>query len=69
MVTKGVALDGPKTAWDSAISAYPIASNGYNDYFDFATKNAKVILSKTFDDLDINKKGLQLIMKNMFSIL
>ena len=54
---KGVALkDGPRAAWDSAISAYPIAPNGYNDYFDFATKNAKVILSKTLDDLDIDKK-------------
>ena len=65
---KGVALkDGPRAAWDSAISAYPIASNGYNDYFDFSTKNAKVLISKTIENLDI-KKGLQLIMKNMFYI-
>lgn len=56
---KGVALkDGPRAAWDSAISAYPIASNGYNDYFDFSTKNAKVLISKTIENLDIDKKEI-----------
>lgn len=56
---KGVALkDGPRAAWDSAISAYPIASNGYNDYFDFSTKNAKVLTSKTIENLDVDKKKI-----------
>ena len=50
--------DGPRAAWDSAISAYPIASNGYNDYFDFSTKNAKVLISKTIENLDIDKKEI-----------
>ena len=54
---KGVALkDGPRAAWDSAISAYPIASNGYNDYFDISTKNAKVLLKTIFTKIDLKKK-------------
>lgn len=54
---KGVALkDGPRAAWDTAISAYPIAKNGYNDYFDFSTKNAKVILNTAFSKIDLIKK-------------
>jgi len=54
---KGVALkEGPKAAWDSAISAYPYASNGYDDYFDIATKNAHVLLSTTIDEFDISNK-------------
>ena len=54
---KGVALkDGPRAAWDSAISAYPIAPNGYNDYFDISTKNAKVLLKTSFTKIDLKKK-------------
>ena len=30
--------------WDTAISAYPIAFNGYDDYFKIATEDAKVHL-------------------------
>ena len=34
---KGVAIKkGPREGWDTAISAYPIKMNGYNDYFDAA---------------------------------
>ena len=54
---KGVALkEGPKAAWDSAISAYPYASNGYDDYFDIATKKANVLLSTTIEEFNINDK-------------
>ena len=55
---KGVTIkDGPKAAWDTSISGYPYASNGYDDYFNFATKKAKVLLSKHIDNFDIvNKK-------------
>ncbi|MFM8003210.1 MAG: UDP-galactopyranose mutase, partial [Actinomycetota bacterium] len=43
---KGVALkDGPRAAWDTAISGYPYAPDGYDYYFGFATKAAKVLLS------------------------
>ena len=32
---KGATLkNGPRAAWDKAISAYPIKQNGYNDFFD-----------------------------------
>ena len=58
---KGVALkEGPRAAWDSAISAYPYAANGYNDYFDFSTKVPikQSLITSNFKDL-INrvKKG------------
>ncbi len=67
---KGVALkDGPRAAWDSAISAYPIASNGYNDYFDFSTKNAKVLISKTIENLDIDKKEITMLKKHSISVI
>ena len=36
---KGVALkQGPRAAWDTAISAYPIARDGYNSFFDSAAE-------------------------------
>ncbi|ABM70742.1 FAD-dependent oxidoreductase [Prochlorococcus marinus] len=54
---KGVALkDGPRAAWDSAISGYPYAKDGYDKYFPFATKNTKVLLNTTCQIVDINKK-------------
>ncbi len=37
---KGVALkEGPRAAWDTAISAYPVAFDGYNQFFDLAKSN------------------------------
>lgn len=54
---KGVALkEGPKLAWDTAISAYPYAVDGYNAYFDMATVGAKVLLSTRVEDYDIPNK-------------
>ena len=54
---KGIALkDGPRAAWDNAISGYPYAANGYDDYFPFATKEANVLLSTTFDTIDVSRK-------------
>lgn len=56
---KGVALkEGPRAAWDTAISAYPYAPNGYNDYFDIATREAKVYLSTKIEAYDISKKAV-----------
>lgn len=58
---KGVALkEGPRAAWDTAISAYPYATNGYNDYFDIATRDATVLLSTTITRYDIPRKRVQL---------
>jgi len=54
---KGVALkEGPRACWDSAISAYPVAPNGYDDYFDIATAGTKVLLNTTITDYDLEKK-------------
>jgi len=56
---KGVTLkDGPKAAWDNAISGYPFALNGYDDYFPFATKNTQVLLNTTIDAIDLENKSV-----------
>lgn len=58
---KGVALkEGPRAAWDNSISAYPYAVNGYNDYFDLSTKDAKVYLSTAIEEYDIPRKSVVL---------
>ena len=56
---KGVALkEGPKVAWDTALSAYPIAPDGYNKYFDIATAGAKVLLSTKIERYDLEKRAV-----------
>ena len=51
---KGVALkEGPRAAWDTAFSGYPWAINGYDDYFELATQNAKVLLNTRIEEYDI----------------
>lgn len=53
---KGVALKtGSKAAWSDAISGFPLAPNGYDDYFPHATSNASVHLSTVIEDFDILK--------------
>ena len=43
---KGVALkEGKPAAWEGVYSGYPYAADGYNKYFDFAVKDAKVFLN------------------------
>lgn len=54
---KGVALkEGPRVAWDMAISAYPYAPNGYDDYFEISTQDTDVHKSTTIDSYDIPNK-------------
>ena len=54
---KGVALkDGPKEAWDTAISAYPYAADGYDKYFTLATEDANVLLNTSIEKFDIENK-------------
>ncbi len=56
---KGVALkDGPRAAWDSAISAYPYDINGYDSYFEISTKNSKVLLNTEIESYDIKNKTI-----------
>jgi UDP-galactopyranose mutase len=54
---KGVALkSGERAVWDTAISAYPYAPNGYNTYFDLATADARVLLNTRCEFVDIPEK-------------
>jgi UDP-galactopyranose mutase len=54
---KGVTLkEGPREAWDTAISAYPHARNGYDDYFDVSTQDATVLLETRIEAFDIPNK-------------
>jgi len=54
---KGTPLKtGPRAAWDSAISAYPWASNGYNDYFEIAAAEANVVFSTKITEYELEKK-------------
>jgi UDP-galactopyranose mutase len=54
---KGVALkEGPREAWDKAISAYPIALDGYNKYFEIATQGVNVRLNSEIQRYDIEHK-------------
>lgn len=55
---KGVAIkDGPRAAWDIAISAYPYAEDGYNQYFDsLFDKNINIHLNKLIEGFDIKNK-------------
>jgi UDP-galactopyranose mutase len=54
---KGVTIkEGPRAAWDTAISAYPIAFNGYDDYFRISTEGVKVLLKTTVEKYDIPGK-------------
>jgi UDP-galactopyranose mutase len=54
---KGVALkSGPRAAWDTALSAYPYAPDGYNRFFDYTTADIKVMLSSKIDRYDIQNR-------------
>lgn len=52
---KGVALKtGPvKAAWSEAMSGFPKAPNGYDDYFKVATKDSTVKFNTRIEDFDI----------------
>jgi UDP-galactopyranose mutase len=58
---KGVSIkEGPRSAWDTAISAYPIAFNGYDDYFRISTAEAKILLSTRIEKYDIPSRSVLL---------
>lgn len=57
---KGVTIkEGPRAAWDVAISAYPYAPDGYNPYFDLSTREARVLLNTRITRYDIPHKRVQ----------
>ena len=65
---KGVALKkGPRAAWDTAISAYPISHDGYNQFFDLAQASINnVQLSEVVKRVDF-EKNIVYTNKNTYS--
>ncbi len=58
---KGVTIkEGDRACWDTAISAYPVAVNGYDDYFRVATAEANVLLGTKIERYDIPEKTVWL---------
>ena len=59
---KGVTLkEGPRAAWDSAISCYPHAPDGYNSYFDLSIAEVSNLrLGTTIERFDIPNKTVRL---------
>src|SRR5262245_43151667 len=54
---KGVTIkSGSRAAWDTAMSAYPEAPDGYNRYFDVATQGATVLLSTRIERYDMSAR-------------
>jgi UDP-galactopyranose mutase len=68
---KGVALKrGPRAAWDVALSGYPYAENGYDDYFKIGTNEATVLLSTQIEEFDIEHKRVKFNSKwNKFDVI
>lgn len=68
---KGVTVkEGPRAAWDTAISAYPIAFNGYDDFFRIATEDAQVRLDTEIESYDIQGKAVWIKgEKHVFDII
>ena len=46
------------------ISTFPLAPNGYNDYFDISTKDAKVYLNTKISKFDVENNQVQLNHQN-----
>ena len=54
---KGVALkNGPRAGWDVAMSGYPYRYDGYDTYFTFAARGAKVLLNTKPFALQLDKR-------------
>ncbi|WP_353432667.1 FAD-dependent oxidoreductase [Polynucleobacter sp. MWH-UH23A] len=55
---KGVAIKrGQRAGWDTAISAYPIAADGYNKIFDLTLSKVKCVMGERISSIDpITKK-------------
>ena len=56
---KGVTIkSGPRAAWDTAISAYPYAADGYNRYFDVSTVGVTLLLGTRIERYDIPARAV-----------
>ena len=57
---KGVAIKkGSREGWDTAISAYPISINGYNDFFDKIFDKAKVNLNTEITEVNYENNDIK----------
>ena len=63
--SKGVALVKEREAWDVAISAYPYAKNGYDDYFNLSTQDTDVRLNCSIESYDICNKSIKIEGKSI----
>lgn len=50
---------GPKAAWTESISAFPYASNGYDDYFDKAVAGCDVHLGVSIEAFDMGRRRVR----------
>jgi UDP-galactopyranose mutase len=68
---KGVTIkSGPRAAWDSAMSAYPLAKDGYNKFFDITTQGTKVLLSTRIERYELDKSAVWIKgEKHVFDII
>lgn len=56
---KGTSLKtGPRAAWDTAISAYPLAVDGYNQFFDIACEDINLRLETAIQEFDLDNKSV-----------
>jgi UDP-galactopyranose mutase len=56
---KGIPLkEGPRAAWDTAISGYPYDPTGYNPFFDYTTRECNVHLNTNIEVFDIQRKRI-----------
>jgi UDP-galactopyranose mutase len=54
---KGVTIkDGPRAALDNCMSGYPLAKDGYNNFFDSINGKCKILLNTQIDNFDIKNK-------------
>lgn len=61
---KGVTIStGPKGAFPDHISAFPYASNGYDDYVDAATRNVEVHLNTKVESYDVENYRVKIEAK------
>ena len=58
---KGVALkSGPRAGWDVAMSGYPYRYDGYDTYFQFASRGATVLLNTKPFGLQLDKRRVMI---------
>ena len=56
---KGVTIkDGPRAALDNCMSAYPIANDGYNRFFDSIEGKCEILLDTSIQEFDIPNKSV-----------